>query len=135
MAHRRDTVEVLPAELPEALRRMSAEPRMAVALPVLLTAPPGEIIPALLADVSPSGLMLVVDRRFSPLLPMPSGACLWIEFYLDEIEVADAQISVRSSKPRGRHQIELGCAFVDLDDEARTAIRSKVAASRIARRP
>ena len=44
------------------------------------------------------------------------------------------RITARSDKPRGRFQIELGCSFVDLSDGARTAIRSKVAAARIARR-
>ncbi|MEW6268334.1 MAG: PilZ domain-containing protein [Thermodesulfobacteriota bacterium] len=130
-----ETVEILPADLPDALRYMRAEARMSTALPARLTASNGEMIPALLADLSPTGVMVLVDRRFSPLLPFPAGASLWIEFYLDEIEVLDAVIRVRGLKERGRFQVELGCAFVDLTDQARTAIRSKVAASKIARRP
>lgn len=135
MQRRNETVEVLPVELPDALRHMRAEARMATTLAVRLTARSGETIPGMLADLSPTGLMIVVDRRFSPLLPMPVGANLWIEFYLDEIEVVDAAIRVRSLRERGRFQVEMGCSFVDLSDGARTAIRSKVAASKIARRP
>jgi hypothetical protein len=135
MPRQNETVEVLPVELPDALRHMRAEARMSTTLPVRLTALSGEMIPGLLADLSPTGLMILVDRRFSSLLPMPNGTSLWIEFYLDEIEVADAVICVRGVKERGRWQLELGCSFVDLTDRARTAIRSKVAASKISRRP
>lgn len=129
-----ETVEVVAVELPDALRYQRSEARMETSLPARLTALSGETIPALLADLSPTGVMVLVDRRFSPLLPVPLGTSLWIEFYLDEIEVAGAVIRVRGSKERGRFQLELGCSFVDLSDRARTTIRSKVAAARIARR-
>lgn len=135
MERRNETVEVLPVELPDALRHMRAEARMATSLPARLTTRTGETMPGMLADLSPTGLMVVVDRRFSPLLPLPVGASLWIEFYLDEIEVVDAAIRVRGLRERGRFQLEMGCSFLDLSDRARTAIRSKVAASKIARRP
>lgn len=134
MARSHETVEVVPVELPDALRYQRSEARMATSLPTRLTALSGDVIPALLADLSPTGVMLVVDRRFSPLLPMPLGTSVWIEFYLDEVEVAGATIRVRSVKDRGRFQLELGCSFVDLTDRARTTIRSKVAASKITRR-
>jgi hypothetical protein len=130
-----ETVEVLPVDLPDALRYMRAEARMSTSLPARLTTLSGEMLPALLADLSPTGVMLLVDRRFSSLLPMPAGMSLWIEFYLDEIEVVNAAICVRGVKQRGRFQLEIGCSFMDLTDRARTAIRSKVAASKIARRP
>jgi len=135
MSRQNETVEVLPVELPDALRHMRAEARMSTTLPVRLTALSGEMIPGMLADLSPTGLMILVDRRFSPLLPVPSGMTLWIEFYLDEVEVVDATICVRGVKARDRWQLEIGCSFVDLSDRARTAIRSKVAASKIVRRP
>jgi len=135
MPRQNDIVEVLPVELPDALRHMRAEARMSTTLPVRLTALSGEMIPGMLADLSPSGLMILVDRRFSPLLPVPTGMSLWIEFYFDEIEVVDAVVCVRGVKERGRWLLEVGCSFVDLSDRARTAIRSKVAASKIARRP
>ena len=134
MARSHETVEVVPVELPDALRYQRSEARMAISLPARLTALSGEVIPALLADLSPTGVMLVVDRRFSPLLPPPLGTSVWIEFYLDEVEVAGATIRLRSVKDRGRFQLELGCSFVDLSDRARTTIRSKVAASKITRR-
>jgi hypothetical protein len=134
MSRRDETVEVVPVELPDALRYMRSEARMSVALPARLTTLGGEIIPSLLADLSPTGVMVLVDRRFSPSLPFANGASIWVEFYFDEIEVSGAVIRVRGQKDRDRHQLEVGCAFVDLSDGARTAIRSKVAASRIARR-
>lgn len=129
-----ETVEIIPVELPDALRHIRSEARMATALPARLTTLSGEMIPALLADLSPSGVMLLVDRRFSALLPLPDGMKLWMEFYLDEIAVVDVVIQVRGVRERGRFQLEVGCSFIDLSDAARTAIRSKVAASKITRR-
>lgn len=134
MPRSQDTVEIVHAELPDAVRYQQSEARMEVTLPARLTTVDGEIVPVLLADLSPTGVLLVTDRRFGQALPPAVGATAWLEFFLDEIEVAGAAIRVRGCKPRGRFQIELGCSFVDLSDGARTAIRSKVAAARIARR-
>jgi hypothetical protein len=135
MARSNETVEVevVPVELPDALRYQRSEARMSTTLPASLTTSSGEVIPGLLADLSPTGVMVVLDRRFSPQLPMPIGTSLSIEFYLDEVEVTGATIRVRGVKDRGRFQLELGCSFVDLSDRARTMIRSKVAAAKIAR--
>lgn len=134
MARPQDTVEIVHAELPDALRYQQSEARMATSLPARLTTVEGDIVPVLLADLSPSGVLLVTDRRFAQSLPPALGATAWLEFFLDEIEVAGAAVRIRGCKPRGRHQLELGCSFVDLSDGARTSIRSKVAAARIARR-
>ncbi|MBM4245411.1 MAG: PilZ domain-containing protein [Deltaproteobacteria bacterium] len=134
MARPQDTVETAHAELPEALRYQQSEARMATTLPARLTTADGEIVPVLLADLSPTGVLLVTDRRFGEALPPAVGATAWLEFFLDEVEVAGAAIRVRACKLRGRFQLEIGCSFVDLSDGARTAIRSKVAAARIARR-
>lgn len=134
MARPQDTVQIMPAELPEALRYQRSEARMPVTLPARMTTVDGDILPVLLADLSPTGVLLVTDARFAQSPPPAIGATAWLEFFLDEIEVAGAAVRIRGSKPRGRFQIELGCSFVDLSDGARTSIRSKVAASRIARR-
>lgn len=134
MARPQDTVEIVRAELPDAVRYQQSEARMSTTLPARLTTVEGDIVPVLLADLSPTGVLLVTDRRFSSTLPPVVGATAWLEFFLDDVEVAGAAIRVRGNKPRGRFQIELGCSFVDLSDGARTAIRSKVAAARIARR-
>jgi hypothetical protein len=134
MARPQDTVEIVRAELPDAVRYQQSEARMSTTLPARLTTVEGDIVPVLLADLSPTGVMLVTDRRFASTLPPAVGATAWLEFFLDEVEVAGAAVRVRGNKPRGRFQIELGCSFVDLSDGARTAIRSKVAAARIARR-
>ena len=130
----RDTVEIVRAELPDAVRYQQSEARMSTTLPARLTTVEGDIVPVLLADLSPTGVLLVTDRRFAATLPPAVGATAWLEFFLDEVEVAGAAVRVRGNKPRGRFQLELGCSFVDLSDGARTAIRSKVAAARIARR-
>ena len=134
MARPQDTVEIVRAELPDAVRYQQSEARMSTTLPARLTTVEGDIVPVLLADLSPTGVMLVTDRRFASTLPPAVGATAWLELFLDEVEVAGAAVRVRGSKPRGRFQIELGCSFVDLSDGARTAIRSKVGAARIARR-
>jgi len=134
MARPNEIVEVVPAELPEALRYQRSEARMEISLAARIKTLPGETVPVLLADLSPTGVMLVVDRRFSPTLPLAAGTSVWIDFYLDEIEVTGCVIRVRGVKERGRHLLELGCSFIDLSDRARTAIRSKVAASKIAPR-
>lgn len=134
MSRPQDTVSIVHADLPDAVRYQQSEARMATTLPARLTTVDGEIVPVLLADLSPTGVLLVTDRRFGDALPPAVGATAWLEFFLEEIEVAGAAIRVRACKPRGRHQIEVGCSFLDLGDGARTAIRSKVAASRIARR-
>jgi hypothetical protein len=134
MSRRQDTVQIVHAELPDAFRYQQSEARMSTLLPGRLTTDDGEIVPVLLADLSPTGVLLVTDRRFGHTLPPAVGATAWLEFFLDEVEVAGSTIRVRGSKPRGRFQIELGCSFLDLSDAARTAIRSKVAAAKIARR-
>jgi hypothetical protein len=134
MSRPQDTVQIVHAELPDAVRYQQSEARMTTTLPARLTTHDGEIVPVLLADLSPTGVMLVTDRRFGRTLPPTVGASAWLEFFLDEIEVAGSTVRIRGSKPRGRFQIELGCSFVDLSDRARTAIRAKVAASRVARR-
>lgn len=134
MARPPDTVEIVRAELPDAVRYQQSEARMSTTLPARLTTVEGDIVPVLLADLSPTGVLLVTDRRFAPTLPPVVGATAWLEFFLEDVEVAGAAVRVRGSKARGRFQIELGCSFVDLSDGARTAIRSKVAAARIARR-
>jgi hypothetical protein len=134
MSRPQDTVQIVHAELPDAVRYQQSEARMSTSLPARLTTDDGEIVPVLLADLSPTGVLLVTDRRFAGTLPPAVGATAWLEFFLDEIEVGGSTVRIRGSKPRGRFQIELGCSFVDLSDGARTAIRSMVAAARIARR-
>lgn len=127
--------EILRPELPDALRHVRTEARMATTIAARLGGPSGEVIPALITDLSPSGVLLVIDRRFSSLpRPLP-GTGLVIEFHVDEISVVGVSLVVRSIKPRDRHLLEVGCSFIDLGDEARTGIRGKVAASKIARRP
>jgi len=66
-------LKVLPDNPPEALRRTRREPRSAMLLPMLLTSGSGEKVPAVLLNLSASGLLVLVDVRFSPVLPPPPG--------------------------------------------------------------
>ena len=61
MARPQDTVQIMPAELPEALRYQRSEARMPVTLPARMTTVDGDILPVLLADLSPTGVLLVTD--------------------------------------------------------------------------
>jgi hypothetical protein len=119
----------LPADRETALR---GEERVATTLPVWLTMRLGpeayEVIPALLMDLSTSGVSLLTDLRFSPLLPPAPGTHFEIEFFFDDIEVCRTEVTLERLDKRSAHQVVLGCSFVALSGELRATIRHKVAA-------
>jgi hypothetical protein len=127
-----DDPEVVLVELPDALLTTRCEPRLATVLPLRLTSGSGETIPGVILNLSASGFLAIVDRRFSMVLPMPPGSELLAEFYLDEIEVRDAVITVERVKQQ-LNTLMLGCAFSAIDPELRTAIRARAAAAQAAR--
>jgi hypothetical protein len=127
-------LKVLPDNPPEALRRTRREPRSAVLLPMLLTSGSGEKVPAVLLNLSASGLLVLVDVRFSPVLPPPPGARLEGEFFLDDIEVRRALLEVVRVESRDAHLVALSCTFVETSAEVPTRIRAKVASSLAAAR-
>ena len=108
------------------------EERADVALPVRLTlqltAESGQSIPAMLVNVSASGIRVLTDVRFSPLLPLHLETIFKIAFFFEEIEVREAKIRVEQITRRGPYTVELGCSFCDLPDETRTMLRHKIAA-------
>jgi len=81
----RGSVKILPADLSDAVRQTRREARLSTTLPLRLTTGFGEMIPAVIVDLSASGLSALADVRSSPLLPPPRGARFEGEFFLDEI--------------------------------------------------
>lgn len=108
------------------------EERVEVALPVRLTlqltAECGESIPAMLVNVSASGIRVLTDVRFSPLLSLHLGTIFKIAFFFEEIEVREVKIRAERITRSGPYAVELGCSFCDLPDETRTMLRHKISA-------
>ncbi len=129
------TLKVLPDNPPEAIRQTRREARCTVLLPMRLISGSGEAIPAVLINISASGLLALVDIRFSPVLPPPPGAHLESEFFLDDIEIRQAVLEVIRVEQRGESLFGLSCKFVHPSSELSTRIRAKVAAYLAAARP
>jgi hypothetical protein len=111
------------------------EERVEVSLPARLVRSVAgmsdEVIPALVSNVSASGIQVVTDQRFSLSLPPFLGARFTVEFFFDAIEIRHVGVEiVRSEKHQG-HRVLLGCKFVSLPTPARLALRAAVA-SRLA---
>ncbi|MEW6298199.1 MAG: PilZ domain-containing protein [Thermodesulfobacteriota bacterium] len=123
-----DPVKILPADLPEAVRQTRRESRWDTTLPLHLITGSGELIPAVILNLSASGLLALIDTRFSPLLPPPRGARFEIEFFLDEITVRHAVIEVLRLEKRTDHLLALGCQFVHIPPEISAALRAKITA-------
>ena len=111
-----------------ARREERAEVTLPVQLTLRLTAESGENIPAMLVNVSASGILALVDVRFSLFLPPHLDTIFKIAFFLEEIEVREVKVRVERIAQRGPHTVELGCSFYDLPDETRTMLRHKIAA-------
>ena len=108
------------------------EERLAVSLPVRLlrssVGGPTEIIPAVLVNVSASGVQILTDQRFSLFLPPFLGARFSVEFFLGEIEIRHVEVEIVRSEKREPYGIVLGGKFVNLPSAARLSLRSAVAA-------
>ena len=76
----------------------------------------------------------LVDTRSSPLLPPPPGTCFTAEFFLDELEIRDAEVEVIRTEERDNGLVLLGCKLTAQPEE-RTAIRAKITASLAPLRP
>ena len=124
----RGSVKILPADFSDAVRQTRREARLTITLPLRLTTGFGEMIPAVIVDLSASGLSALADVRSSPLLPPPRGARFEGEFFLDEIEVRQAILEIVQVEERGNHLIALGCTFVHHSPQTPTLIRAKIAA-------
>ncbi len=85
------------------------------------------MIPAVLINLSASGLLALVDVRFSPVLPPPPGAHIESEFFFDDIEIHRTLLEVVRVEKRDEHMVGLSCTFVQSPSEVSARIRAKVA--------
>lgn len=120
--------KTLTADLPETIRERRAEVRCAVALPLRLTSKSGATIPAVILNLSATGLLALIDVRSSPLLPPSRGSRFEGEFFFDEIEVRGVLLEVMRVDKRSTHLIALGCRFAAVPLHISAALRTKVAA-------
>ena len=112
-------------------REERAEVTLPVQLTLRLTAESGENIPAMLVNVSASGILALADVRFSLFLPPHLDTIFKIAFFLEEIEVREVKVRVERIAQHGPYTVELGCSFCDLPDETRTMLRHKIAAQSV----
>ncbi|MCS6927506.1 MAG: PilZ domain-containing protein [Candidatus Binatia bacterium] len=134
-AQETDRLKILPTDLPEAVRQTRRESRWHTVLPLHLITGSGELIPAVILNLSASGLLVLVDTRFSPLLPPPRGARFEIEFFLDDLAVRHAVIEVLRLERRSTYLMALGCQFVHVPPPISAALRAKSTTYRSPRQP
>jgi hypothetical protein len=120
--------KLVKPSLAPAEQKKRREVRCAVTLPIRLTTGSGETIPAVVLNISASGILALVDERSSPFLPPPPGSSLNAELFFEEIELPQFTLEVIRSARRGERQFVLGCRFVDVSFSTLTEIRAKVTA-------
>jgi len=121
------TIAFIAAEPQDADGSARHEARAAVQVPVLLRDESGEPVPGIGIDLSASGLRILLDARFAPAHGLLPGCHLACELYLGEVEVRRVELVVRRVDDVGHHQLELGCAFVELAPGARVGLRREIA--------
>jgi hypothetical protein len=84
------------------------------------------MIPAVVLNVSSSGLLVVVDERASLTLPLPRGSSVDGEFFFDELEVPQLTLEIVRVNRRNHNQLALGCKFVNLSPQVAADIRAKI---------
>ena len=110
---------------PTAERLTRHDSRCEVVLPLRLTMGSGEMIPAVVLNLSPSGLLVLVDERASLTLPPPRGAHINGELFFEELEIPIFTLEIIRVERQDGHQLFLGCKFVNLPPETIKAIRAK----------
>ncbi len=130
-----DVCQVLLDVSADALQQHRTGPRWTTTQPLRLTTGSGEAIPAVLLNVSASGLLALVDARFSPWLPPPCGTRINGDFFLDEIEIKQGVLEVVRTEKQTTDHILLGCTFIDMPSHIARAIRDKVSAHAARQRP
>lgn len=113
-------------QLSQAERQKRREVRRRVILPLRLTTGSGEMIPAVVLNLSASGLLLLVDERSSLTLPPPRGSYLDGAFFFEDLELPQFTLEVMRIVRRGEKQFVLGCRFVDVPSSILAEIRSKM---------
>lgn len=121
-------LRVMSTSLSVAERHTRRDTRCSVVLPLRLTTGSGEMIPAVVLNVSSSGLLAIVDERASLTLPPPRGAQVDGEFFFDELEISQLTLEIVRIERRRNHQLVLGCKFVNLSPQIAVDIRAKVSA-------
>lgn len=121
-----ESLKVLRAPSPQAERHTRRDARVSATLPLRLTTGSGEMIPAVILNVSVSGLLALVDERASLLLPPPRGARFDGEFFFENIEISHVTLEIVRVDRRGVNQLALGCKFIDLSPTIGSALRTKV---------
>lgn len=119
-------LQIVKTTLPFSERRIRQDPRCSVILPLRLTTGSGEMIPAVVLNVSSSGLLAMVDERASLILPLPRGAQVDGEFFFDEIAISRLTLEIVRIERRSHKQLALGCKFVNLPAQTATDIRAKI---------
>ena len=122
----RDEIELLPVEPDRGEERVRRDQRLSTVLPLRLTSGSGDVMPAVVLNVSASGVLALVDGRFSPILPPPCGTRLDADFFLEEVDATGTSLEVVRTEERGRNLVALGCRFVDTSPEIPRAIREKI---------
>ena len=121
-------LQSLKAPRPTTERLTRHDNRRAVVLPLRLTMGSGEMIPAVVLNISPSGLLVLVDERASLTLPPPRCAHINGELFFEELEIPIFTLEVTRIERRKNHQLILGCKFVNLPPYTIRAIRAKMSA-------
>jgi PilZ domain len=124
---RTDSVTVLSPSQANVSTEKRREVRCAAELPLRLTSGSGELIPAVIHNLSANGLFATADTRFSLLLPPPNGARFEGEFFLDDIEARQLLLEVVRVAKQGHYAIGLGLQFIQPSPTLTTHIREKVA--------
>jgi len=121
-----DAVTVLSPLPPGVVNDRRREMRGATDLPLRLTSGSGEVIPAVIHNLSAGGLLATADVRFSLLLPPPNGARFDGEFFLDDVEVRDVLLEVVWVERHDRYLINIGCQFIQPPPDLATNLRTLI---------
>jgi hypothetical protein len=106
--------DLLSLGLDEALRQsQERQPRWSLILPMCLTTSAGELIPAMVLNLSASGLLALVEASACVAASVQRGARLQGRFFFDALDVQDIELEVARVEARGEQLIGLGCKFVN----------------------
>lgn len=109
-------------------QRIRQDVRCSVILPLRLTTGSGEMIPAVVLNVSASGLLAIVDERASLTLPLPRGSQVEGEFFFDDLAIPQVTLEIMRIERRSNNQLAFGCKFVDLPSQIAADLRAKISA-------
>jgi hypothetical protein len=114
-------------ELRQQANERRRRPRWSSMVPLCLTTSKGEIIPGLIVNLSTSGLLALVNPRFSTALLFPCGLRFTARFFVEESEIC-VKLDVVRVERHGPQLIALGCRFVRIPQQIYDATSARVAA-------